>query len=206
MNDRRKQNLRGAQSGVVLMIAMVLVLMLTLVAVGVVRLSTRHTQVVSNEQVRTEATSAANYALDMVINEPATTWTDLKTSTGRVLNVNLGTQQASDSNAPTIGVTVKNMTCKRARLIKTDELKKVSGGMAYVEAADSSCMPATASTGLTIVDPTAAGSSAGNSNCGTVLYEVEATASGASLLNATAKVVQGVEVRADVSTLNSSCS
>src|SRR6266436_4303276 len=106
MNHRRKQTLRGTQSGVVLMIAMVLVLMLTLVAVGVVRLSTRHTQVVSNEQVRTEATSAANYALDMVINEPAKTWTDLKTSTGRVLNVNLGTQQASDGNAPTIGVTV----------------------------------------------------------------------------------------------------
>jgi Tfp pilus assembly protein PilX len=206
MNQRRNQTSRGAQSGVVLMIAMVLLLMLTLVAVGVVRMSTRHTQVVNNEQVRSEATSAANYALDMVINERATTWTDLKSSGGRDVYVNLGTQAAADSADVSVKVKVSNMACKRARVIKNSELVKVSGSMTYVDPADTSCFGGASNTGLTIVDTSAAGSSAGNSNCGNVLYEVQATAADPKLLNATATVVQGVEVRTDISTLSSSCS
>ena len=206
MNRRRKQALRVNQSGVVLMIGMVILLMLTLVAVGVIRLSTRHTQVVNNEQVRTEAASAANYALDMVINEPATTWTDLRSTAGRVEWVNLGTQKTADSAAVSVSVTVRNMSCKRARVIKNSELVKQSGSMAYVEKADTSCFGGASNTGLTIVDPTTTGSSAGDSNCGTVLYDVEANAADPKLLNATAKVVQGVEVRTDISTLSSSCS
>ena len=206
MNQRRSHAPRGAQTGVVLMIAMVLMLMLTLVAVGVVRMSTRHTQVVNNEQLRSEATSAASYALDMVINERATTWTDLKTPAGRVQYVNLGTQNATDSAEVSVKVTVKNLACKRARVIKNSELVKVSGSMTYVDPVDASCFGGASNTGLTIVDPTSVGSAATDSNCGTVLYEMQATAADPKLLNATATLVQGVEVRTDISTLNSSCS
>jgi Tfp pilus assembly protein PilX len=187
--------------GNVMLVAMVTLLMLTLIAVGVVRLSTRHTQVVNNEQVRTESVAAANYALDMVINEPATTWTDLKTAAGRVMYVNLGTQTTDDKAENSIGVTVKNMTCRRARLIKNAELLKTSGGTTYVDTADVSCFGGSSGTGLSIVDPSAPGVASGNSNCATVLYEVEANASDTKLLNATARVVQGVEVRTDITAL-----
>jgi len=202
----RTHGARKGQSGVVLMIGMVLLLMLTLVAVGVIRLSTRHTQVVNNEQVRTEATSAANYALDLVLNEPATTWSDLRSSTGRVQQVNLGMEKSADSTEVSVNVQVHNLTCKRARIIKNAELMKQSAGVNYIPAGDASCFGGASNTGLTIVDPGAAGTSSGDSNCATVLYEVEAIAADPKLLNATATVVQGVEVRTDISTLATSCS
>ena len=62
------------------MVGMVMLLMLTLVAVGVIRMAGRHSQVVDNAQVRSEASAAGHYALDLVLNEPATTWDDLKTA------------------------------------------------------------------------------------------------------------------------------
>jgi Tfp pilus assembly protein PilX len=196
---RRRSDARARrQFGNVMLVAMVMLLMLTLIAVGVVRLSTRHTQVVNNEQVRTEAVAAANYALDMVINEPASTWKDFKTATGKKMYVNLGTQTTDDSEENSIGVTVKNMACRRARLIKNTELVKTSAGVSYVEPGDTSCFGGGSGTGLTIIDPSAAGVTTGNSNCATVLYEVEANAGDAKLLNATARVVQGVEVRTEI--------
>jgi Tfp pilus assembly protein PilX len=187
------------QRGSVLLTAMVVLLLLTLVAVGVVRLSSRHTQIVNNEQVRSEAVAAANYALDMVINEPATTWNDLKTATGRVMQVNLGFQSTDDTvQKNAVNVTVKNMACRRARLIKNAELVKEAGGATYIDPGDASCFGGSSGTGLTIIDPTAAGVATGNSNCATVLYEVEANAGDTKLLNATARVMQGVEVRTDI--------
>jgi flagellar basal body-associated protein FliL len=184
--------------GSVLLTAMVVLLLLTLVAVGVVRLSSRHTQIVNNEQVRSEAVAAASYALDMVINEPASTWNDLKTASGRVMQVNLGFYSTDDAAQNAVNVTVKNMSCRRARLIKNAELVKESGGATYVEPGDASCFGGGSGTGLTIIDPTAAGVSTGNSNCATVLYDVEANAGDSKLLDATARVVQGVEVRSDI--------
>ena len=205
MNHRKKSPLRRNQSGVVLVIGMLLLLMTMLIAISVVRLSTRHTQVVNNDQLRTEASSAANYALDMVLNEPATTWSDLRNATGRVELVNLGTLKTADSADVSVNVTVKNMICKRARVIKNSELVKQSGGLNYVATSDTSCFGGSSSTGLTIVDPTATGTLSGDSNCGTVLYDVEAVAADPKLLDATARVVQGVEIRTDISTLNSTC-
>jgi Tfp pilus assembly protein PilX len=206
MNRHPHHGPRGNQSGVVLMIGMVLLLMITLMAVGVIRLSTRHTQVANNDQTRTEATAAANYALDMVLSTPATTWSDLRTTTGRVMPVNLGIQQTADSADASVSVTVKNMTCKRARILKNSELVKQSAdGLSYVSPTDTSCFGGGSDTGLTIVDTTAVGSGGGNSNCGTVLFDVEAEAAGSQLLNAKAQVVQGVEVRTDITTLSSAC-
>ncbi len=184
-----------------MVVALVALLMLMVMTVGVVRLSSRHTQVVNNEQVRTEAAAAANYALDMVINQPATTWNDLKTAAGRVMHVNLGTFSTDDTEQNSVNVTVRNMTCKRARLIKNAELVKEAGGVTYVDPIDRSCFGGSSNTGLAIVDTSAVGPVAGNSNCATVLYEVEADAADGKLLNAEAHMVQGVEVRTDISNL-----
>ena len=196
---------RRRQSGMVLVVGMVMLLMLTLVAVGVIRMASRHSQVVDNAQVRSEASAAGHYALDLVLNEPATTWDDLKTPQGRSIAVNLGTLGSSDSRANSVRVAVANMSCKRARIIKNVELVKRSGNVSYVDPADASCFGGGSNTGLTIVDPDAIGSPTGDSNCGTVLYEVQARAADEKLLDATASVVQGVEVRTDIASLASSC-
>jgi Tfp pilus assembly protein PilX len=211
MRARRTRPARAAQSGAVLMIGMVMLLMVTLVAVGVIRLSTRHTQVVNNEQVRTEATAAANYALDMLIlNEPLTTWSGYAGTTGTTTFVNLGTTQTADTTAASVSVKVSDLRCKRGRVIKNSELIRTSGSGAtavkYVAAADSSCFGSGANQNPTIYDPSAMGAPTDDSLCATVLYEVQAQTTDAKLLNAKATVVQGVEVRTDVTALASSCS
>ena len=51
MKSGKVRGARSDQAGAVLLIGMVMLLMVSLIAVSVIRLSTRHTQVVSNEQV-----------------------------------------------------------------------------------------------------------------------------------------------------------
>lgn len=200
-----------AQSGAVLMIGMVMLLMVSLVAVSVIRLSMRHTQIVNNEQVRTEAVAAANYALDTVLNQPYTNWDPYKGTGGTTVTVNLGTSQTDDSDADSKAastkVTVKNLECKRARVLKNAELiKKDPAGISYVAATDVSCFGGGGSTGLTIVDPSKAGSPSDDSLCGTVLYDMQAQANDPKLLNAVPVVQQGVEVRTDITSLAGDCS
>lgn len=202
MNRQNRTTSRASQSGAVLLIGMIMLLMLMLIAVGVIRLSTSHTQIINNEQVRSEATAAANYALDMVLNAPADTWDGFKGSTGVKSYINLGTSAAADSAAVSVAVTVNNLTCKRSRILKNSELIKKSGAVYYVEAGDSSCFGGGGSP-LTITDPTALGATNADSLCATVLYEVQATASDTKLLGATSTVVQGVEVRRGVDELKS---
>lgn len=204
MNKIPARRTRGAQSGAVLMIGMVMLLMIILVAVGVIRLSTRHTQIVSNEQVRTEAVAAANYALDTVLNQPYTTWDPYKAA-GATTSVNLGTSKTADSTAVSMSVTLKNLACKRARVIKNSELYKQSAGVYYVAPADASCFGGGSSTGLTIVDPSAVGSPSDDSLCATVLFDMQAQANDPKLLNAAPIVQQGVEVRTDITALSGSC-
>ena len=197
---------RRTQSGVVLMIGMVMLLMVSLVAVSVIRLSTRHTQVVGNEQVRTEAVAAANYALDTVLNQPYTTWDPYKAA-GATAYVNLGTSKTADSTAVSAKVTVSKLECKRARVLKNAELiQKNAAGISYVAAMDVSCFGGGGSTGLTIVDPSKVGSPSDDSLCATVLYDMQAQADDPKLLNAAPVVQQGVEVRTDITALAGSCS
>lgn len=188
---------RSAQSGAVLLIGMVMLMMLTLMALGVIRLSMSHTQIVNNEQVRTEATAAANYALDMmVLNTPASDWATADND----VYINLGTTSDVDTVASSIKVTVKKPTCTRQRVIQNSELVKLKDGAFYVPDVDSTCFGSGGSP-LTIVDPALLGVAKGDSLCATVLYEVQATANDAKLLNATATVIQGVEVRRGIDQL-----
>lgn len=199
------------QHGAVLLIGMVMLLMLTLIAVGVIRLSTRHTQVVNNEQVRTEAVTAANYALDKVLNQPydKPTWDTYRGTTGATVNVNLGTSQAADNTDPTVTtgtvpVKVKKLTCKRGRVLKNSELFDANGQI--TNAYDKTCVYQAPNPGLTFGNST----SADKSLCGTALWEVTAeadtqAAGGGTLLAASVPVVQGVEVRVLSSEVDTTC-
>jgi Tfp pilus assembly protein PilX len=192
----------------VLMIGMVMLLMVSLIAISVIRLSTRHTQIVGNEQVRTEAVAAANYALDTVMNQPYTSWDpSYKTATGSTTSVNLGTSKTEDSTAVSMNVAIKNLECKRARVIKSAELvQRNASGTFYVASTDASCFGGGGSPGLTIVDTSASGSPNDNSLCATVLYDMQAQANDPKLLSAAPLVQQGVEVRTDITALTDSCS
>ena len=194
---------KAAQGGAVLMIGLVMLLMLTLVALGIARLATRHTQVVNNEQVRTEAASAANYVLDFVLNSPASTWIGYS-GAGAVVYANQGTTKAADSADVAVSVTVKNLSCKRGRILTNAELIKTVGGVAQVAEEDQSCFGG-GGTPLTIVDTSALGLPSENSLCGTVLWNMDAETTDPRLLSAKAVVTQGVEVRETVTTLEAGC-
>lgn len=210
MKSGKVRGARSDQAGAVLLIGMVMLLMVSLIAVSVIRLSTRHTQVVSNEQVRSEAVAAANYALDVVLNQPYTTWDPYKAA-GTTTSVNLGTSKADDSAADSasgsMNVKVDNLTCKRGRVLKNSELlHQNAAGIYYVSATDTSCFGGPGPAGLTIVDPTKVGSPSDDSLCATVLYDLQAQANDPKLLNAAPIVQQGVEVRTDITALAGSCS
>lgn len=203
---RRTRRSRHRQAGVVLMIGMIMLLMVTLVAVGVVRLSLRHTQVVNNEQTRTEATAAANYALDLVLNSPATTWKPYKTDAGTALYVNLGVTAQDDTTAASTAVTVKKLACKRPRVLKIAELISVTDGMPWLSAENSTCEDIPGNNALTQVDTSAVGGSAGNSSCAMVLFEMQAESHDAQQTSASSTVVQGIEVRTHTTTMDNDCS
>ncbi|MDO8719372.1 MAG: hypothetical protein Q7K20_10380 [Polaromonas sp.] len=200
MKRSHRLSCRTTQSGAVLLIGMIMLLMLMLVAVGVIRLSMSHTQIINNEQVRTEADTATNYALDMVLNAPANTWDGYRNA-GKKEYINLGTSVIADSADVSVAVTVNNLTCKRSRIIRNSEMIKTTGSLTYVPADDSSCFGGGGSP-LTIVDPTALGPPNADSLCANVLYEMQATTSDPKLLGAGATVIQGVEVRRGVDALD----
>jgi hypothetical protein len=187
---------QAAQRGAVLMIGMVMMLMLTLVAIGLIRLSMRHTQVVNNEQVRTEAVTAANFALDTVLNKDydAGNWPQYAGNTGATVSVNLGLSQAADASAPTVSVKVSHLTQRRCRKLLNRELFEPDGTLS---ASNRTCISGGGSGGLFI----GGGTGGRDSNCSTVLWEMQAevdTAATPAMLNATTPVVQGVEQKSAV--------
>jgi hypothetical protein len=183
----------------VLLVGIVMLLMVTLVALGVIRMSMRHTQIVNNEQVRGEAVAAASYALDLVLNAPADTW-DVYRGAGRTHAINIGISSRGDDAAESVAVQVSGLHCVRSRLVKNGELVKTSGTVKYVASADAPCFGG-GGTPLTIVDPSAIGSPNDDSLCAAVLYQVEGRAADDQLLGADATVVQGVSVRRGIDEL-----
>jgi Tfp pilus assembly protein PilX len=178
------------QRGAVLMIGMVMLLMIMLIAVGLVRMSTRHTQIVNNEQVRAEAAAAANFALDQVLNQSYVdgNWTQYA-GAGQAVNVNIGLTQMADSadgTTGTVAVTVSKLTSKRCRKVSTQEILQTIAAQPQNKA----CIYTPGNPPLSI-GGTAAGST---SLCSDVLYEVEARANDPQLLSTSEPVTQGVEV------------
>lgn len=184
---------RSRQRGAVLMIGMVMMLLVMMIAVSLVRLSMRHTQVVNNEQVRTEATTAANYALDTVINQSyaAGNWSKYSGSTGATVNVNLGISQATDSADGTgaVKVQVSNLTQKRCRKLQNRELMNADG---TISDSNKTCIASSGNSPLSI------GTSSGGdpSACSNILWEMQAqvdTTNSPEMLNASTPITQGVE-------------
>jgi Tfp pilus assembly protein PilX len=194
--NRSSHPLKPKQRGTVLLIGMVMLLMITMIAVGLIRLSTRHTQVVNNEQVRTESVAASNYALDIVLNQPQTQWSGYD-GAGKVEYVNLGTVQSDDATTVSVPVRVSNLAMKRCRRIMLSELITVVGGVNQVASENKGCIVQSSPDQATIVDTGSPGTPNGKSYCAASLFEVQATSDStdAKVLQASATSVQGVEVR-----------
>lgn len=185
-----------SQRGIVLISGIVMLVMMTLIAISMVRLGTRHTQIVNNEQLRTEAESAATYALDLMLNDSATTW-DVYKGAGKTEAVNIGLNDMSAASTAAIDVRLHDLTCRRVRIMKNSEFIKTNAGMNYISEADSSCFGGDTKQ-LTIVDTSSAASGEGDSLCATALFEVRAETNDPQLLEANVEMTQGVEVRRSV--------
>ena len=107
--------------GMVLMIGMVMLLLLTLVAVGVIPLSDHHGQVVGNAQVRARRGGRPLCARPRA--EPARHHLG-RLKTPRALDGEHGHVRSQDSGANSVNVTVADLNCQRARVIKNVELVK----------------------------------------------------------------------------------
>lgn len=196
-----RATLAGVQQGATLLVGMIMLILITLITLTVYRVSTTHTQVVNNEQLRSEAVSAANVALDAFLSTEVTTWAQYE-GVGQSLGINLGNlDDTSAAAANTVAVAVRGLECRRARIIKNGELIKDAGGVKYVTPDDSFCFGG-GGTPLTIVDTSAIGSPNDDSLCANVLYEVTAQSNDPKLLNASATITQGVEVRRGLDALS----
>jgi len=178
------------QRGAVLLIGMVMLLMITLIAVGLIRMSTRHTQVVNNEQVRTEALTAANFALDQVMNQSYVDgdWPKYA-GAGQTVNVNIGLTQMADSadgTTGTVAVSVSKLTTKRCRKVSTQEIMQT----VTTQPQNRACIFTSGNPPLSI-----GGAAAGSTSlCSDVLYEMQALPNDPQLLSTSEPVTQGVEV------------
>lgn len=190
-----------AQQGLVLISSIVMLVMMSLIAISMIRLGTRHTQVVNNEQLRVEAEAAANYALDLVLNDSANTW-DVYEGAGRSEKVNIGLNDMTAASTTAIDVTVHQLQCRRIRVLKNEELISSQGGMNFVSASNASCFGG-GQNQMTIVDTGSGASSSGDSLCASALYEVRAQTSDARLLGANVVITQGVNVMRSVLELDS---
>ena len=185
-----------SQRGIVLISGIVMLVMMTLIAISMIRLGTRHTQIVNNEQLRTEAESAATYALDLMLNDSATTW-DVYREAGKTEAINIGLNDMSATSTAAIDVRLHDLTCRRVRIMKNSEFIKTNAGMNYISEADSSCFGGDTKQ-LTIVDTSSAASGEEASLCATALFEVRAETNDPQLLEANVEMTQGVEVRRSV--------
>ena len=99
MNHRHRTHrapAASAQQGATLLVGMIMLILITLITLTVYRVSTTHTQVVNNEQLRSEAVSAANVALDAFLSTEVNTWTQYEAA-GVTRAINLGNIAGTDA-------------------------------------------------------------------------------------------------------------
>jgi len=194
-----------SQRGAVLVTGLVMLILLMLVATAIIRMSMAHTQVVNNEQWRAEATAAANYALDAVLNTSPDTWANYKTldpnNPGTGIPVNIGLKGAADS----INVRVKDLQCRQQRRIKNADLVRMKDGVYYVPADDATCFGSPGGP-LVITDPTKVSVPNEFSTCVAQVVEMSASVSDVpELPNTRVDVTQGVELRLNLAELDEDC-
>lgn len=193
---------RPYQRGIVLISGIVMLVMMTLIAISMIRLGTRHTQIVNNEQLRTEAESAATYALDLMLNDSASTW-DVYKAGGRIETINIGLNDMSANSTSAIDVRLRNLECKRVRIMMNAELLKkikveIEDGeereVIFVPNENTSCWSGDDRPQPLVFDTSSEANPNEESLCAMALYEVRAETSAPQLLEANVTITQGVEV------------
>jgi Tfp pilus assembly protein PilX len=191
------------QRGATLVIGLIMLVLITLVAVAAIRMSTTHVQVVGNERFRTEATTAANYALDLVINNKD--FVDAKLSANPVA-VNV-----VETNMANGALTAKytDPSCSRYRYIKNAELIKTvtdaDGNSVAVPKSktDRACFN-NPKVDITIVNETVTGDPNANSLCVTTMWDVAASVEDPDT-GAAVTVNQGIEMRMEITDAENKC-
>ena len=192
-----------SQRGAVLVTGLVMLILLMLVATAIIRMSMAHTQVVNNEQWRSEATAAANYALDTVLNTSPDTWK--KEPAVTEIPVDIGLKGAADTAGGLIKVSVKDLRCRQQRRIKNADLVRVKDGLFYVPEGDATCFGSPGGP-LVITDPTKVSVPNEFSTCVAQVVEMTASVSGVpELPNTQVDVTQGVELRLNLAEIDEDC-
>lgn len=88
--------LHSRQRGMVLILSLIMLVVLTLLAISAIRLSTVNLRAVANSQVRSEAMSAAQRAIDLIL---SSNFTDNIAGTQQVLTVTEGSKNYTVSIA-----------------------------------------------------------------------------------------------------------
>ncbi len=187
------------ESGTVLFVALIMLVLVTLLGVAAMRLTTTNLQAVGNEQFATEAQSVAEFALDQTVNNKD--FIDITTPTPQTVSF---TQDDSATDPAAFSVTLGIPACRRHRLIKKSELvTTLPGGQVTVLPDDQPCIGGLSSGGMTSIDLSAA-SSADDSLCSTALFDVQADVNDPTT-SASVTVNQGIELRIDSAEAETRC-
>lgn len=188
---------RAAQRGATLIVGLIMLLLVTLLAVAGVRMTTTQVQVTANEQFRADASAAANYALDLALNTPNFTNPALLPALPAV-----STQQVTHAEDPqALAVSYQPAPqCQRFRYLKNSELVVENSA-----SPDATCLRSSTPGSIAIVHTGASGSAEDNSLCVTTLWELGARVEDPQT-GANVTVIQGVEIRMEISDAENSCS
>lgn len=182
------------QSGVALVVGLIMLVLMTLLAISAFQLGTSQTVIVANAQYKNEAITAAQTAIDTVINSnnftinPAAAITN--SNCGNGTNVMCIDSNGDGTNDVTVSIT-PNPTCITAKAIPSSSLDLNNSN-------DLACSAGTQQTFGT------SGAASSNSLCADSTWEIDAHAVD-SATNTTVDVVQGVNVRIAATDMTTYC-
>lgn len=111
------------QSGFVLIVSLIMLIVLTLVALSVIRISTTNLQLVNNMQARQQALSAANDVINQVLSTSFINSVDLNTGLNTVASTTYTySPDGSGTGAKTLTVTVSKPCLKSMTQLKNTEV------------------------------------------------------------------------------------
>ncbi len=192
---------RYQQSGFTLVVALIMLLLMTLLAVTTFKLSRSSLQLVDNMQQKVQAQNAAQETLDKVISGTlfSTNPTAVLAGAGcgnLVVAANSICVDANGDGRTIEVVTLTTPSCVQARVLTNRELQ----GFKNLDDQGCSKNPDPTTSGIT---PSAAGNDA--SLCASTIWDLTATAT-ESVSNTAAVVDEGVSLRVSTDTLSTSCS
>lgn len=189
------------QSGFTLVVALIMLLMMTLLAVTTFRLSKSSLQLVDNMQQRVQAQNAAQETLDKVISGTlfSTNPTAVLAGAGCGALIVPSNSICVDVNGDGRTIEVVTLTppsCVQARILTNRELQ------GYKNLDDQGCNKSGDPT-LTGITPSTGGSD--SSQCAATVWDLNATAT-ESVSNTSSVVDEGVTLRVSTDLLSTSCS